>query len=125
MTDDEPQDPGEAASRELSEKRRTFPVGPDPDGPRVVGWEQMPEPARAAACLIALRQRWDLERGWMRWDPVTRAVFVVRPDPDVRDRRKCAVGLATTTEDAMRRVRATFGHRDQEVQRLLRQRWHG
>jgi hypothetical protein len=123
MDDDEVPEPSEEAKRLVDERRRLFPGAPDPEARHVLGWSAMPAEARAAACVAALLARWPLEIDWMRYDPRLRAVFVVRPDPDVKGRSTMASRVVPrTVDESLAVVRTMAGHRWVEVERLVRGR---
>ena len=118
------QDPAEASKRREDARRRLFPSAPDPEDPRMLRWESMPQNARAAACLTALLQRWPIAREDARYDAETKVVYVVRPDPNVRGASRVSSRPAPeTAEESLAQIRAAFGYKADEVARLVRARW--
>ena len=81
----------------------------------------MPPEARAAGCLQAMLQRWPIVKDQMRYNPITRVVYVVQPDPLVANQRKAAGReVPRSVDDVLATIRAQFGNRVEEVLALIR-----
>lgn len=111
------------AQRKLEDQKRSYPGSLDVDAPHVVEWHEMPAVARAAAGAAAVFAQLPLEPKFMRYDPRNRVVFVVVPDPNVLDRRRCAErAVPATVEAALAPVLSAFGARAGEIRQLMKRR---
>lgn len=109
------------AQRRFEEGKRTFLGALDVDAPHVVGWLDMPPAARAAAGAAAVFASLPLDTKFMRYDPRTRVAFVVVPDANVQDRRRCAERSVPATVDlALAPVLSAFGARAGEIRQFIK-----
>lgn len=97
-----------------------------PDGRLAAGvltWDRMSPQARATAAGLALDLRFSLDTRILYFDPRTRIVFAVQPDPNVQGVRKgTGRPVAKSVEDAVVRASAAHGEAGAALRQFIKRR---
>lgn len=89
----------------------------------VLTWDRMSPEARATACWLALDLRFGLDTRIMYFDPRTRIVFAVQPDPNVQGVRKgTGRPVAKSVEEAVVRASAAHGESGAAIRQFIKRR---